>query len=90
MLVMFGHLPIKERQISSISFSERECQVTTAICYVWFTKQIIQKENILYMFYHLHGTLKFTEYSVNVSSRLRDSVRFVTETLDFSVDPVDF
>ncbi len=30
--------------------------------------QIIQKKNILFMFYHIHGTFKFTEYSVYVSS----------------------
>ena len=56
MLVMFAHLAIKERQIASNFFSERERQVTTAICYVCLTKQIIQKENILYMCYHIHGT----------------------------------
>ncbi len=68
MLVMFAHLAIKERQIASNFFSERECQVTTAIHHVCLTKQIIQKENILFMFYHIHGTFKFTEYSVYVSS----------------------
>jgi hypothetical protein len=68
MLVMFAHLAIKEHQIASIFFSERERQVTTAICYVYLTEHIIQKENILFMFYHRHGTFKFTEYSVYVSS----------------------
>jgi hypothetical protein len=72
MLVMFARLAIKERQIASHFFSERERQVTTAICYVCLTKQIIQKENILFMFYHIHGTFKFTEYSVYVSSHTCD------------------
>ena len=72
MLVMFAHLAIKERQIASIFFSKREPQVTTAIRYVCLTKQIIQKGNILLMFYHIHGTLKFTEYSVYVSSHTCD------------------
>ncbi len=72
MLVMFAHLAIKERQIASIFFSKRECQVTTAIHYVCLTKQIIQKENILFMFYHIHGAFKFTEYSVYVSSHTCD------------------
>ena len=56
MLVMFAHLAIKERLISSNFFSERERQVTTAIRNEWLTKQIIQKENI---FFHIHGTFKF-------------------------------
>ncbi len=68
MLVMFAHLAIKERQMASIFFSKRERQVTTVICYVCLTKKIIQKENILLMFYHIHGTFKFMEYSVYVSS----------------------
>ncbi len=68
MIVMFAHLAIKERQIASNCCSERERQVTIAICYVCLTKQIIQKENILFMFYHIHGTFIFTEYSVYVSS----------------------
>ncbi len=72
MLVMFAHLAIKERQIARNSFSKRERQVTTAICYVCLTKQIIQKENILFMFYLIHGTLKFREYSVYVSSHTCD------------------
>jgi hypothetical protein len=72
MLVMFAHLVIKERQIASIFFSGIECQVTTAIHYVCLTKQIIQKENIFFMFYHIHGTFKFTEYSVYVSSHTYD------------------
>ncbi len=72
MLVMFAHLAIKERQIASIFFSERERHVTTAIRCVCLTKQIIQKENILFMFYHIHETFKFTEYSVNVSSHTCD------------------
>jgi hypothetical protein len=72
MLVMFAHLAIKERQIASIVFSERERQVTTAICCVCLTKQIIQIENILFMFYHIHGTLRFMEYSVYVSSHTCD------------------
>jgi hypothetical protein len=74
MLVMFAHLAIKERQITSIFFSKRECQVTTSIRYVCLTKQIIQKENILFMFitymghinlwnvlfmfHHIHGTFE--------------------------------
>ncbi len=69
---MFAHLAIKERQIASIFFSERERQVTTAIRYVCLTKQIIQKEDILFMFYHIHGTFEFTEYSVYVSSHTWD------------------
>jgi hypothetical protein len=68
MLVMFAHLAKKECQIASNFFCEREHQVTTAIRYVCLTKQIIQKENILFMFYHIHGTFKFMEYSVYVSS----------------------
>jgi hypothetical protein len=32
---------------------------------VCLTKQIIQEENILFMLYHIHGTFKFTEYSVS-------------------------
>ncbi len=72
MLMMFAHLAIKEHQITSNFFSEREHQVTTAISHVCLTKQIIQKENILLMFYHIHGTLKFTEYSVYVSSHTCD------------------
>jgi hypothetical protein len=72
MLVMFAHLAIKERQIASNFFSERERQVTTAIHYVCLTKQIIQKENIMFMFYHIHGTFKFMEYSVYVSSHTCD------------------
>ncbi len=70
--MMFAHVAIKERQIASIFFSERECQVTTAIRYVCLTKQIIHNENILFMFYHIHGTFKFTEYSVYVSSHTCD------------------
>jgi hypothetical protein len=72
MLVMFAHLAINERQIASNFFSKRERQVTTAICHVCLTKQIIQKENILFMLYHIHGTFKFTEYSVYVSSHTCD------------------
>jgi hypothetical protein len=72
MLVIFAHLAIKERQITSNFFSKQERQVTTAICYVCLTKQIIQNENILFMFYHIHGTFKFTEYSVYVSSHTCD------------------
>ena len=37
------------------------------IDWVLLTKQIIQKENILFMFHHIHGTFKFREYSVYVS-----------------------
>jgi hypothetical protein len=58
MLVMFARVAIKESQIASNFFSKRERQVTIAIHYVCLTKQIIQKENILFMFYHIHGTLK--------------------------------
>jgi hypothetical protein len=68
MLVMFANLAIKEHQIARNFFSERKCKVTTAIHHVCLTKQIIQKENILFMFYHIHGTFKFMEYSVYVSS----------------------
>ncbi len=68
MLVMFAHLVLKECQIASIFFSKKKRQVATAICYVCLTKQIIQKENILFMFYHIHGTFKIMEYSVCVSS----------------------
>jgi hypothetical protein len=57
MLVMFAHLAIKECQIASNFFSKRERQVTTAICHVYLTKQIIQKENILFMFYYIHSEL---------------------------------
>jgi hypothetical protein len=72
MLVMFAHLAINERQITSNFFIKRERQVTTAICYVCLTKQIIQKENMLFMLYHIHGTFKFTKYSVYVSSHTCD------------------
>jgi hypothetical protein len=72
MLVMFAHLAIKECQIASNFFSKSECQVTTAIRFVCLTNQIIQKENILFMFYHIHGTFKFTGYSVYVSSHTCD------------------
>jgi hypothetical protein len=72
MLVMFAHLAIKKRQTASNFFSERERQVTTAIRCVCLTNQIIQKENILFMFYHIHGSFKFTEYSVYVSSHTCD------------------
>ena len=65
MLMMCAHLAIKEHQIASNFFSKRERQVTTAICHVCLTKQIIQKQNNLFMFYHIHGTFKFTEYSVS-------------------------
>ena len=65
MLVMFAHLAIKERQIASIFFSKRERLVTTAIYHVCLTKQIVQKKNILFMFYHIHGTFKFTGYFVS-------------------------
>jgi hypothetical protein len=61
MFLMFAHLAIEERQIASIIFRGRERQMTTAIRYVCLTKQIIQKENILFMFYHIHETLKFME-----------------------------
>jgi hypothetical protein len=57
MLVMFAPLAIKERQIASNFFSKRERQVTTAIHHVCLTKQTIQKENILFMFYHIHSEL---------------------------------
>ncbi len=72
MLVMFAHLAIKERRIASNFFSKRECQVTTAIRYVCVTKQIIQKEIFLFMFYHIHGIFKFMEYSVYDSSHTCD------------------
>ncbi len=84
MLVMFAHLAIKERQIASIFFSKRERQVTPAIHYVCLTKQIIQKENILFifitymghlnlrnilfMFHHIHATFKFREFSAAASN----------------------
>ncbi len=70
MLVTFAHLAMKERQITSNYFRERERQVTTATPCVSLTKQIIQKENILFMFHHIHGTFKFREYSVYVSSHI--------------------
>jgi hypothetical protein len=72
MLVTFTHLAMKEHQIISNFFSERECQVTTATPYLCLTKQIIQKENILFMFHHIHWTFKFREYSVHVSSHTCD------------------
>ncbi len=72
MLAMFAHLAIKERHIASIFFSKRERQVTTPLRYVCLTKQIIHKENILFMFYHIHGTFKFMEYSVYFSSHTCD------------------
>jgi hypothetical protein len=72
MVVMFAHLVMKEHQIASNFFSKRERQVTTPTPYVCLTKQIIQKENILFMFHHIHGTFKFREYSVYVSSHTCD------------------
>jgi hypothetical protein len=72
MLVTFTHLAMKERQIARIFFSKRERQVTTATPYVCLDKQIIQKENILFMFHHIHGTFNFREYSVYVSSHTCD------------------
>jgi hypothetical protein len=63
MLVMFAHLAIIELQIVSNFFSKRECQLTTAISYVC----------LMFMFYHsIHGTFKFTEYSVYVPSHTYD------------------
>jgi hypothetical protein len=52
MLVMFAHLAMKESQIAYNFFRKRECQVTTTTRYLCLTKQIIQNENILFMFYH--------------------------------------
>jgi hypothetical protein len=72
MLVTFALLAVKERQIASNFFSKREPQVTTATPYVCLTKQIIQKENILFMFHHTLGTFEFREYSVYVSSHTCD------------------
>jgi hypothetical protein len=72
MLVMFADLAIKEHQIASNFLSERERQVITSIGYVCLTKQMIHKENIFFMFYHIHGTFKFMEYSVYVSSHTCD------------------
>ncbi len=72
MLVMFAHLAMKERQIATDFFSKRERQVTTATPYVCLTKQIIQKENILFIFHHIHGTFNLREYSVYVSSHTCD------------------
>ena len=63
--IAIAHLTMKVPIITINFFSERERQVTTATCYVCLTKQIIQKENILFMFYHIHGTFKITEYSVS-------------------------
>ena len=68
MLVTFAHLAMKERQIACNFFSKRERQVTTATPYVFLTKEIIQKENILFMIHHIHGKFKFRDYSVHVSS----------------------
>jgi hypothetical protein len=83
MLMMFAHLAIKERQIASNFFSERECPVITAISFVCLTKQIIQKEifclcfiaymghlnlqNILFMFHHIHVPFKFREFGAAAS-----------------------
>jgi hypothetical protein len=72
MLVIFAHLAIKEHRIASNFFSKRERQVTTLNRCVCLTKQIIQKENNLFMFYCIHGTFKFMEYSVYVSSHTCD------------------
>jgi hypothetical protein len=72
MIVTFAHSAMKEHQIASNCFSKREHQVTTATPYVCLTKQIIQKENILFMFHHIHGTLKSGKYSVHVSSHTCD------------------
>jgi hypothetical protein len=72
MLVTFAHLAMKEHQIASNFYSKRERQVTTATPYVFLTKQLIQKENILFMFHYIHGSFKFREYSVHVSSQTCD------------------
>jgi hypothetical protein len=72
MIVTFAHLAMKECQIASNFFSKRERQVTTATPYVCLTKQIIQKQNNLFMFHHIHGTFKFREYFVYVSSHTCD------------------
>jgi hypothetical protein len=55
-------LPIKEHQIASEYLAVNDHQIAS----------IIQKENILFMFYHIHGTFKLTEYSVYVSSNTCD------------------
>ncbi len=68
MLVMFAHLAIKERQVASNYFSKRGRHVTTTICCVCLTKQIIQKENIWFMLYHIHGTFKFREFGAAASN----------------------
>jgi hypothetical protein len=72
MIVMFAHLAMKECQIASNCFSKRECKVTITIRYVCLTKQIIPKIKKLFMFYHIHGTFKFMECSVYVSSHTCD------------------
>ncbi len=36
--------------------------MTTATPYVCLTKQIIQKEKILFLLHHIHGTFNFREY----------------------------
>ena len=67
MLVMFSHLVIKECQIDSNFFTKENAKKLPQFV-MCLTKHIIQKENILFMFYHIHVTFKFTEYSVFVST----------------------
>jgi hypothetical protein len=52
----YTHLAIKERQIASEYLAVHDCQIAS------MSYQTIQKENILF---HIHGTFKFTEYSVS-------------------------
>ncbi len=54
------HLAIKECQIASEYLAIHDRQIAS-MSY----QTIIQKENILFMFCHIHGTFKFTEYYVS-------------------------
>jgi hypothetical protein len=47
------HLVIIEHRIASKYLAVHDRQMLVCL-----TKQIIQKENILFMFYHIHGTFK--------------------------------
>ncbi len=71
-LVMFAHFAMKERQIASNFLAKENAKwLQQYIMYV-LPNKIIQKEDILFMFYHIHGTFKFTEYSIYVSSHTCD------------------
>ncbi len=64
--------------------------MTTAICYACLTKQIIQKENILFMFYHIHGRLNlwnilFMFHHIHVTFEFREFGAAVSNFLDLVI-----